>query len=171
MLHTEYWFSVAEISYECHRRTFRQQSVQGHSIGNKRWHWQRIKCLSVLENPCVFVCVHMRVFHFLCLSNELLDHQTKKKHIHTQGRSQTHFTSNYPFTHLGCWHVTQLVTAWITLYKGLRERITVEIQFCVTSNVRVDPSDPLWYPQRQQEEKLRVHTMEGEEEEGEEEGE
>lgn len=41
----------------------------------------------------------------------------------------------------GCCHATQLVTAWITLHEGLGQTITLEIQFCATSNVREDPSD------------------------------
>lgn len=43
VLYKENWFCVAQSSYECHRRPARAGS---HSIvNNKRWHWQRIKCV------------------------------------------------------------------------------------------------------------------------------
>lgn len=79
------------------------------------------------------------VISVFCLINSPAFGKKKKK----KNRSQTHITSNHPFTLSGCWHVTQLVTAWITLHEALGERITVEIQFCATSNVRIDPSDSL----------------------------
>lgn len=134
-------FFVADISYKCHRQP--DNNAGSHSIGNDtRWHWRSTKCVFALENsaPLEVVCV----ISAFCLINSPAFGKKKKN------RSQTHITSNHPFTLSGCWHVTQLVTAWITLHEALGERITVEIQFCATSNVRIDPSDSLWYPQKQQ---------------------
>ena len=88
-----------------------------HSIGDdERWHWQRIFLYWRIPHS-VFVCVCVCPFP-LCLMNSQAIRPKKKKE--KQLRSQTHFTSSHPFTRSGCWHATQLVTAWITLHEGLR---------------------------------------------------
>lgn len=96
------------------------------------------------------LCVCASVLFLLCLVESQTIRQKqkrdlkKKKAKKKKHRSQAHFTSSHPFPHSGCWHATQLVTAWITLHEGLGQRITLEIQFCATSNVGKDPSDAVW---------------------------